>query len=221
MSTQTPESTPQSSSSQTPSQPDRTARRSAPQRGSTRGDTYYVRNQAVVVPKGYLAVGQIVGAHGLTGELRVEAYSDFPERFAPDSVLYLGEELEPVTVTAVRPHKANLLLRLEEVDDRNAAEDVRGLWLYVPETEAAALEEGQYWIHDIIGLQVVTDAGQVIGKITDVMATGANDVYVVHPADGVNGGRDVLLPAIEDVVARVDIEQGIMVIHLLEGLIDL
>jgi 16S rRNA processing protein RimM len=179
-----------------------------------------VRNQAVVVPKGHLAVGQIVGAHGLTGELRVEAYSDFPARFAPDAVLFLGEQLEPVTVTAVRPHKTNLLLRLEEIEDRNAAEDVRGLWLYVPEAEAAELEEGQYWIHDIIGLQVVTEAGQAIGKITDVLATGANDVYVVRPAAGINGGRDVLLPAIEDVVARVDLPQGIMVIHLLDGLID-
>jgi 16S rRNA processing protein RimM len=97
---------------------------------------------------------------------------------------------------------------------------VRGLWLYVPEAEAAELEEGQYWIHDIIGLQVVTEAGQAIGKITDVLATGANDVYVVRPAAGINGGRDVLLPAIEDVVARVDLPQGIMVIHLLDGLID-
>ena len=87
-----------------------------------------MRNQAVVVPPGYLAVGQIVGAHGLSGELKVEAYSDFPDRFAPGATLYLGEDLEEVKVATVRPHKTNLLVNLEEVGDRNEAEEVRGLW---------------------------------------------------------------------------------------------
>jgi 16S rRNA processing protein RimM len=193
---------------------------SEPKSKKTTDNVYYVRNQAVVVPHGYLAVGQIVGAHGLTGELKVEAYSDYPERFVPGATLFLGEDLEAVNVTTVRPHKSNLLLRLDEVGDRNAAEEVRGLWLFVPEAEAAALEEGEYWIHDIIGLQVVTVEGQAIGQITDVMATGANDVYVVRPVSGLNSGRDILLPAIEDVIARVDLPAKIMVIHLLEGLID-
>jgi 16S rRNA processing protein RimM len=194
-----------------------------PERKSKRdpqADVYYIRNQAVVVPAGYLAVGQIVGAHGLYGELKVEAYSDFPDRFAPGATLFIGEDLENVRITSVRPHKNNLLVRLEEIEDRNEAEEVRGLWLYVPEADAGELEEGQYWIHDIIGLQVVTVDGMQIGKITDVMATGANDVYVVRPAADINQGRDVLLPAIADVVERVDLEQRIMVIRLLEGLID-
>jgi 16S rRNA processing protein RimM len=189
-------------------------------RRSAQSDVYYVRNQAVVVPAGYLAVGQIAGAHGLYGELKVEAYSDFPDRFAPGATLFLGEDLEKVQVMSMRPHKSNLLVRLEEIGDRNEAEEVRGLWLYVREADAGALEEGQYWIHDIIGLQVVTEDGVQIGTVTDVMATGANDVYVVRPAAEINQGRDVLLPAIADVVERVDLEQRIMVIHLLEGLID-
>jgi 16S rRNA processing protein RimM len=188
-------------------------------------DVYYIRNQAVIVPAGHLAVGQIVGAHGLNGELRVEAYSDFPDRFAPGAVLFMGEELEPVTIASTRPHKTNLLIQLEEVNNRNEAEDVRGLWLYVPQAEAAALEEGQYWIHDIIGLKVVTTDGMQLGTISDVMTTGANDVYVVRQGPGsgsaVNQGRDILLPAIADVVEQVDLEQGIMVIRLLDGLIDL
>jgi 16S rRNA processing protein RimM len=193
--------------------------------GRTEQDVYYIRNQAVVVPSGYLAVGQIIGAHGLTGELKVEAYSDFPHRFAPGSVLFLGEDLEPVTITSTRPHKTNLLIVLEEINNRNEAEDVRGLWLYVPQAEAATLEEGQYWIHDIIGLQVVTTDGMQLGTITDVMTTGANDVYVVRQARDsgtpVNQGRDILLPAIADVVEQVDLAQGIMVIRLMDGLVDL
>ena len=98
---------------------------------------------------------------------------------------------------------------------------MRGLWLYVPEAEASALEEGAYWIHDIVGLRVITTEGQEIGTITDVFATGANDIYVVRPHPGVNQGRELLLPAIEDVVDRVDLEQRTMVIRLLDGLIDL
>jgi 16S rRNA processing protein RimM len=190
-----------------------------PQR-TAKSDTYYVRNQAVVVPAGHLAVGQIVGAHGLYGELKVEAYTDYPERFAAGAGLLLGEDLQPVTVESMRPHKSNLLVRLAEIEDRTAAEELRGLWLYVPEADAAALEEGAYWIHDIVGLRVVTTEGQSIGNITDVFPTGANDVYVVQPAPGVNGGRDLLLPAIADVVERVDLAAGVMVIHLMEGLID-
>jgi 16S rRNA processing protein RimM len=192
-----------------------------PKTDTDKADTYYVRNQAVIVPAGYMAVGQIVGAHGLYGELKVEAYTDYPERFAAGARLLLGEELEPVTVESMRPHKSNLLVRLAEVADRTAAEEVRGLWLYVAEADAAALEEGTYWIHDIVGLRVVTTEGQPIGKITDVFPTGANDVYVVQPAPGVNQGRDLLLPAIADVIERVDLEAGVMVIRLLEGLIDL
>lgn len=187
---------------------------------TAQANTYFVRNQAVVVPAGHMAVGQIVGVHGLYGEIKVEAYTDNPDRFAPGVTLLLGEELEPVTVESVRPHKSNLLVRLEEVEDRTAAEDVRGLWLYVAEADAAELEQGAYWIHDIIGLQVVTSDGTAIGKISDVFATGANDVYVVQPAAGVNGGREVLLPALTDVVERVDLPAGIMVIRLPDGLID-
>ena len=113
-----------------------------------------------------------------------------------------------------------MLVNLQEIGDRNEAEEVRGLWLYVPEADAAELEEGQFWIHDIIGLQVVTVDGLQVGKITDVMATGANDVYVVRPAGDINGGRDVLLPAIADVVEQVDLQNGLMIVRLLEGLID-
>ncbi len=192
-------------------------------RRAGRGDqtnVYYVRNKAVVVPPGYLVVGQIIGVHGLNGELKVELYTDYTERFATGSRLFLGEALEPVTVESMRPHKSNLLVRLAEVEDRDAAESVRGLWLYVTEGDAAVLEEGAYWIHDILGLRVVTADGLEIGVIDDVFATGANDVYVVRPSGTVNQGRDVLLPAIADVVDHVDLAAGVMVIHLLDGLID-
>ena len=195
------------------------AQQNSPRRDTS--DVYYVRNQTVVVPAGYIAVGQVIGVHGLRGEIKVEMYTDFPERFAPGVVLCLGETLDEVTLQVVRPHKGHLLIKCAEIDGRQAAEDCRGLWFYVPAAEAAQLEEGAYWIHDIIGLGVVTTDGVRLGKITDVLATGANDVYVVRPAEGVNQGRDVLIPAIADVVVGVDLAQSVMTVRLLDGLVDM
>lgn len=179
-----------------------------------------MRNQPVVVPDGCIAVGHIVGVHGLRGEVKVEMYTDFPERFAPGAVLLVGEDLAEETIEQVREHKTHLLIKFAGVDNRTAAEDLRNLWIFVDEADAALLEEGTYWIHDIIGLEVVTDQGKPIGRVTDVLATGSNDVYVVAPQDDFNHGSEILLPALDDVILAVDLEQGRMTVHLPDGLLD-
>jgi 16S rRNA processing protein RimM len=184
------------------------------------GEIYYLRNQAVRVPTGYLAVGQVIGVHGLRGELKIDPHSDNPDRFALGVQLHLGEEMERITVDSVRAHKGNLLVKCREIDGREEAEACRGLWIFVPETEAI-LEEGAHWIHDIIGLTAVTDQGLTLGRITDVLATGSNDVYVVHPAQDLNQGRDLLIPALDDVILTVDLDQGVMTIHLPDGLLEM
>jgi 16S rRNA processing protein RimM len=183
-------------------------------------EVYYLRNAQVVVPAGYLAVGRIIGVHGLHGELKVELHTDFPERYAPGVTLRLGTELKRLKLTQVREHKGNLLLKSAEIPDRTAAEALRGEWLFVREDEAAELEEGAYWIHDIIGLSVETLEGVELGKITDVLATGANDVYVIQPATGVNRDRELLIPALEEVIAAVDLARGVMTVRLPDGLMD-
>lgn len=185
-----------------------------------RGQTYTHRNRTVVVPDGYLAVGYVGGVHGLRGELRVELYTDFPERFEPGMALYLGEALEEVAVVGARLHKNNLLLQVEGVNRREEADELRGSWLFIPESDAVALEEGSYWVHDIVGLAVETEAGDHLGTIKEVLFTGANEVYVVETPVTVNQGRDLLLPAIEEVVRAVDLEAQRMVVHLLPGLLD-
>lgn len=185
-----------------------------------RGQVYRIRNQQVIVPNGYLAVGHIIGVHGLRGELKVELYTDFPERFESGAVLFLGTDLEEVTIGQVRPHKGHLLLTLEGVDDRTAAEALRGQWLFVDEADAAELEEGEFWIHDIIGLRVETEDGAVLGQVVDVLPTGANDVYIVRPAPGVNRDQEILLPAIADVILAVDVAAGTIQVRLPEGLLD-
>lgn len=181
---------------------------------------YRIRNQEVVVPDGYIAVGHIVGVHGLRGEVKVELYTDFPERFAPGEMLLLGVDLAEVELVGVRPHKQNLLMQFDGVADRTAAERLRNLWLFVPEADAAELEEGVYWIHDIIGLRVVEENSHELGVITDVLATGANDVYVVRRNAGHSPAQELLLPAIPDVVRTVDLAQGVMTVHLLPGLLE-
>lgn len=190
------------------------------QRKPQAGQVYRIRNQQVIVPDGYLAVGHIIGVHGLRGELKVELYTDFPERFAPGARLFLGTDLEDVAILQVRPHKGNLLLTIEGIDDRTAAEALRGLWLFVEEADAAELEEGEFWIHDIIGLRVETEDGNVLGEVTDILPTGANDVYIVRPAQGVNRGQEILLPAIADVILAVDVAAGTIHVRLPDGLID-
>lgn len=194
--------------------------RSTPPKRSPRcrGRTYRVYNQEVFVPDGFLAVGHIVGVHGLRGEVKLESYTDFPERFAPGERLRLGDDLAEVEIASVRPHKKFLLIRFEGVTDRTTAEQLRGLWLFVAEEDAAELEEGTYWIHDLIGLEVWEESGARLGELVDVLVTGANDVYVVHGEQG--AAREILLPAIPEVVLNVDLAAGVMTVRLLEGLLD-
>ena len=186
---------------------------------SHKRNTYQYRNREVIVPDEHIAVGVIVNVHGLGGEVKVELHTDFPERFAPGAVLYMGEDLVPVTVVGARPHKGHMLLRLEGVTDRDTAESLRGTWLFVPESEAADLEEDTYWIHDLIGLTVKDEAGTVLGELQDVLVTGANDVYLVKPAPEL-GVRELLLPAVASVVLDVDIDEGVMTVSLPPGLIE-
>jgi 16S rRNA processing protein RimM len=166
---------------------------------------YRIRNQAVRVPDGYMAVGHIVGVHALRGEIKLEPYTDFPERFVP------GE------LASVRSHKNVLLLRFVGIEDRSAAERLRGQWLFIEETEAVSLEEGSYWIHDLLGMQVTDTSGNLLGRVVEVLATGANDVYVVRPADSER--QELLLPAIPEVILAVDLATRTMRVQLLDGLV--
>jgi 16S rRNA processing protein RimM len=177
---------------------------------------YRIRNQAVRVPDGYMAVGHIVGVHALRGEIKLEPYTDFPERFVPGELFWMGEELAKMELASVRSHKNVLLLRFVGIEDRSAAERLRGQWLFIEETEAVSLEEGSYWIHDLLGMQVTDTSGNLLGRVVEVLATGANDVYVVRPADSER--QELLLPAIPEVILAVDLATRTMRVQLLDGL---
>ena len=180
--------------------------------------TYVHRNQRVRIPDGYMAIGMISSAHGLRGEVKVELHTDFPERFAPSVTVYLGEELDKAVINSARPHQGQLLVQFRGHETRESAEELRGLWVFIPEDEAVALDEDTYFVHDIIGLSVQTSAGRLLGTVSEVLFTGANDVYVVETPD--EPRKEILLPAIADVIKQVDLDQGILTVELLPGLLD-
>lgn len=194
--------------------PQRKPRTNQPNRRTPRTD--------VEVPEGYLAVGKVVSVHGLRGEVKVELYTDWPERFEAGMTLWASrggdDELETLTVTGARLHKNMLLLSLEEVHTREDAETLRGYWLFVDEEEAVALEEDTYFVHTILGLTVQTEEGTLLGTVADVLFTGANEVYVVQGNTLPQG--EVLLPAIDDVIRAIDLEQRTMTVHLLDGMLE-
>lgn len=161
----------------------------------------------------YLAVGLIRSAHGLRGEVRLELLTDFPERFQPELRLYLGPEQLPFTVERLRLHRGYGILKLAEVGDRTEAEALRGMTAFVPREEAVSLEEGTYYEHQIVGLSVHTTEGKSLGRVKEILYTGANEVYVV---EGLRG--EVLLPAIPECILDVDLERGRLTVQLLPGL---
>ena len=139
----------------------------------------------------------------------------YPERLPQIKTLYVGPEYHPYLIRRMRRHMEGMIIDLEGVSDRNEAETLRGMFVHIHIDDAVPLEEGEYYLFQIEGMQVVADTGQVIGRLTDLIETGANDVYVVTTPDD----REVLLPAIPEVIQRVDTVAGVMTVHLLEGLI--
>ena len=164
----------------------------------------------------WITVGEIGTAHGVRGELRLRPETDFPERLVPGRRVFLqGPEPRWAEIAGARPQgRGWWLLRLSGVDDRDTAMALRGYLVQVPSTDLPPLPEGQYYHHQIVGLEVVDESGRSLGRVESVERTGANDVYVVRPA----GGRTWLLPAIRDVVRRIDPGAGRIEIRLMAGL---
>lgn len=170
----------------------------------------------------FYVVGVIAGTHGLRGEVRVLPRTDFPgERFKKGSVLVTrpnrGSDKGRVVVHSARPHKQFWLVAFEGYEDINLVENWKGTELGVSEADLMPLPEDTYYIHQLVGLDVKTDDGRYVGTIQDVLLPGANDVYVVR---GPLQTSDVLIPAIPDCVLGVDLEEHLMTVHLLPGMLE-
>lgn len=164
----------------------------------------------------FLAAGKIRRPHGVRGDILLELYTDFPERLQPGKTVYLGEKHQQVTIRSQRTHKDGLLLGFDGYDTPEAAGPLRNQTLYVTREDSPELPEGEYYFHELIDLDVLEENGTRLGNLTEIIETGANDVYVVTSSSG----SEILLPAIPDVIKEVDIKARRMTVHLLPGLLE-
>ena len=166
-----------------------------------------------------LQVGIITSTHGVRGEVKVYPTTDDPRRFRrlKEVVLDTGKEKMNLEIEGVKFFKQFVILKFKGLDNINDIEIFRQKSLYVPRKNAVRLQRDEYFIADLIGLKVQDEDGKELGTVKDVIETGANDVYEVEMADG----KSLLLPAIKQCILNVDVENGTMQVHVLEGLLDL
>ena len=166
-----------------------------------------------------LQVGIITSTHGVRGEVKVYPTTDDPRRFRrlKEVVLDTGKEKKNLEIEGVKFFKQFVILKFKGLDNINDIEKYRQKSLYVTRKNAVRLQRDEYFIADLIGLKVQDEDGKELGTVKDVIETGANDVYEVEMADG----KSLLLPAIKQCILNVDVENGTMQVHVLEGLLDL
>lgn len=159
-----------------------------------------------------LAVGRITRAHGVRGEVAVQSLTEVSERFAPGSVL-LTEDDRRLTVRSTRQHGHRLLVTFDEIDDRTEAESLRGELLLIAATDTPRIEEpDRFWVHQVVGLDVLTEDGRSLGRISEVHSNPANDLWVTD--------QGALIPAVREVVRTVDLHRGRVTVVELPGLLE-
>jgi 16S rRNA processing protein RimM len=156
-----------------------------------------------------LAIGVIVAPHGTRGEVRMQIWTHFPEHLAEIDAVYLGDEERPRRLRRIGTSRGHATLSLQGITDRESAEELRGTVVRIDRTQAAPLEEGEFYHFQLIGLNVETEAGEALGTVAEIIETGANDVYVVRDAEG----NETLIPALKDVVPVIDPEAGKMIVR--------
>jgi 16S rRNA processing protein RimM len=162
----------------------------------------------------FLVVGKLRHPHGVRGEMLLEVITDFPERLACGVSVYVGEQRQRLRIRSRRTHGKGLLLAFEGYDTPEAVGALRNALVYVTAADRPPLPEGEYYHHQLLGLRVVSDEGQEMGTVHEILSTAANDVYVVR-----GEGGEILLPAIQSVIQEIDLENRLIRVHLLPGLI--
>lgn len=165
----------------------------------------------------YLRVGVITSTHGIKGEVKVYPTTEDPQRFRQleQVILDTGKELIPLDIEEVKFFKQMVILKFKGIDNINDVQKYRNMDLLVTRENAIKLEEGEYFICDLINCEVFTDTGERLGILTEVMTNAANDVYVVQ----MDNGKEVLLPAINDCILNIDVENKKVIVHLMKGLL--
>lgn len=162
----------------------------------------------------FVLVGMMRRPHGLRGEMLVSIETDFPERIQKGTTLLAGEDHTPLMIASRRTHADGLLLAFEGYPDKESVSAFRNQPLSVPVAELPPLPAGQYYQHQLLGIQVLDEQGLSLGVLAQILDTSANDVYLIRD----DNGGELLLPAIRDVIRNVDLENKRMTVHLLPGL---
>ncbi len=164
-----------------------------------------------------IPIGRIVGAHGIRGDVKIFSYAESEDLFArQEQLILMGPSggRKHYEVVGVRAHQKSIRLSLKNVETRDQAEALRGSEVYIPKSELPPLEEGTYYWIDLIGLAVYKTSGEYLGRVSEIIPTGANDVYVVRR----DTGAEVLIPAIPSVIMEIDLQKGHIQVELPEGL---
>jgi len=162
----------------------------------------------------FITIGKIIAPWGTTGKLKVKVLTEFPQRFAPGSKLYINQQ--PMTISSTEWHKGVAIIKLNTIDNIKDVQRLQGQPIEIHHSQVYPLPEGQYYHFQLIGLEVWTSHGELLGTVTEILTAESNDNYVVRGAKG-----EILIPAIEDVVKSIDVSQGRIVIEPIEGLLSL
>lgn len=164
----------------------------------------------------YISIGQIVNTHGIKGEVKVYPLTDDINRFDQVNHVYVEEdnELKVLHVAGVKYIKNMVIIKFIGIDDVNSAEKLRNKYIKVHRKDTVKLPKDTYLICDLIGIEVRTESGEILGKVKDVLRTGSNDVFVVKSED-----REILIPGLKSVFKKIDIDNEEIIVELPEGLV--
>lgn len=165
----------------------------------------------------YFEIGQIVNHFGIKGMVKVNPFTDDISQFEEMKTILVDKKgnLQEMQIEKVKYSKNQVLLKLKGIETVEEAEKYRNCYLKLPREKARRLPKNTYFIADLIGLEVYTEEGNLLGKVDDIYNTGASDIYVIRD----ELGKQILLPAIKEVIKQVDLEQEKIVVHLLDGLV--
>lgn len=163
----------------------------------------------------FLAVGKLRHPHGVHGEILMEVYTDFPERFTAGEILYLSSGSDPLQLIKCRPHREGLLMTFEGYTTPEEISQFRNQILYVKADDRPPLADGEYYQHQLINLHVSTDTGVSIGTVSEILETGASDVLVIRPEIG----PDVLIPIVDSFIQRIDLTKREITVHIIPGML--
>lgn len=163
----------------------------------------------------FVAVGKLTRPHGIHGEIFLEILTDFPERLKPGGLVYTGDQYNPHVIASLRSHKKGLIVAFNGYHDPETVGKLRNQFVFVQSKNIPPLPEGEYYHHELLGSRIMTPDDQVLGELIQILQTGANDVLVVQTPSK----TEILIPYIDEIVRKIDLENGVILIDPIPGLL--